>query len=490
MYRLFKVGSAALAFCCTCEMASTLCFAQTTLDLAHDPELLAKNYQLPLSPSGNSENLPGSFSDIRNFLTASSAEDCFGLASYLHDHGYYPSLQLAQDLYASPTYGLRDTSMEHQQSVYGQLHVDLAKAFNIPDAWLHMRISNNYSRKNRNIGSQVGAYPFALVPPSYQRNKVIYFFYEQKLLDKRLTYNIGRKSVAAFFLDEFSGWDFASRSWGFANLVSPPFPSMWGASVKYQFTSAWYVKAGVHEYNTKLGPTNGWVWSTASSPGWTGLAEIGRHQGFADNRYPSHYELAFYNIHAPQNDPYYTEQGQSRAFNPKQSAQTHKDNKGLLLTAGKVIWRADNGPTAGNTPTAATVFGGIGNTLSNWTASGVNTDAYVGTSLLNPFGNSPNDAVGLKVEWTRLTSREQHWLEERNLAAGGTGYEQRRNTTSVQLFGQFNLTRNLSTQAFVMYGFNPNLAFNSSSTDTPTSGYAFGVNFTYNLTGLIGLGPP
>jgi porin len=109
-----------------------------------------------------------------------------------------------------------------------------------------------------------------------------------------------------------------------------------------------------------------------------------------------------------------------------------------------------------------------------------------GLILEAPFRSRPHDSYSIKFQWARVTSSEQAFLNQQNLAAGGTGYTVGRNEYSLGIDANFILTRSIVLSPFVMRTWNTNTWGNPSYASTPKNGYAAGVLATVFLDKLLG----
>lgn len=415
--------------------------------------------------------------------TSASAEELTGQpppapasqwAKALDDLGIYPSFMLQEGLFHSINYGVEPGKVELISSYQIGLDLDLGKLAGLQGGSFHFADVQNYGRINNSVGSLVGSFPLAQIPPNAPRSDVPIFTYQQQLMDNRLDVEVGRKNVVWFFMDEFSAWENFSRLSNYTWLVLPPPYATWSGRVKYEFSPGWYSQVGAWDNNTTLWGSDGWKWNTNHSNGTVYLGTVGYHRPPSADGTPLHYEITGYHIAAPESDPY--------------SGETHHGAQGVIVSAGQLIRQLDPGPYQ-PTAQALYLYGAAGFNLQGWVDSGVAADAYIGLSWLNPF-HRQGDIIGIKAEATRLTAAKQATLQTANLSAGGSGYTASRNTAFIQLYSQLALTRYLSFNPYLAYGFGANTAFRSSTTVKPRSGYVTGFMLTLDLGKLAGLPSP
>ncbi|MFT4190635.1 MAG: hypothetical protein QM617_03805 [Comamonas sp.] len=394
------------------------------------------------------------------------------VARWLDERGIYPSILLRSKLFYSASYGL--PSGQHQLEnitlLALNLDLDLGKLLNIQGGSFHLETENNFIRRNNAIGSSFGSFPLAQLPPNAPRRDVPVFSYAQRLSDGKADFEIGRKNITWYFLDAFAPWENGSRMETMTWLTAPPPYATWMAQGSVKLGSHGYLKAGLWEYNIQNWGYSGWNFGFDGASGATGLLSAGYREEPNETLYPRRLDLTGYYINADEADPY--------------TGTYHTGNRGLILSAGQVVQRFGKNPT--ETSQGLYVYGVLGANLEPWNAAGVSNNATVGATWINAFGRT-GDSIGVKYTHTRLSRDEWQSLNEANISSGGSGVLYGRNTSFLMLHGAFNVTSYLSVNPFIAYGFKPNTAYNSSSTEKPREGFFMGAVATINIGNLLGL---
>lgn len=392
--------------------------------------------------------------------------------AWLDEHGIYPTILLRSKLFYSIDYGLPEGQGKGEEiSLLAlNLDLDLEKLLGMPAASFHLETENNFTRRNNAIGSSFGSFPLAQLPPNAPRRDVPVFSYSQRLFDNNLVLDMGRKNVTWYFVDRFSAWEAGSRMDMITWLTAPPPYATWMIQGRAALGNKVYMKAGSWEYNVQNWGYDGWNFRTNRSSGTTSLFSLGYQEPIESNAYAQHIELTGYTINAEEAAPY--------------TGEMHKGNRGIIVNAGKIITRFDT--DLSQPPNALYLYGVYGVNQKPWNMAGVTYNATVGMAWTQAFGR-PGDTLGIKYNHTRLTKEKWLALDESSIASGGSGNRHGRDSGFVMLYGSFNLTRSLSINPYVAYGFSPNTAYNPYSADQPQEGFFTGAIVTLSLSDLLGL---
>lgn len=132
--------------------------------------------------------------------------------------------------------------------------------------------------------------------PATQTNLVSLLTYEQRLLNNRLSIEVGRTNVFNYFflpnsLDPFTHYSPVIQVDG--DFPSTPYPT-WGGRATYKLMPTWYLQAGAFEDNYRTATNYGSrIFATNQSSGAQILGEVGQRSEFSNDRYPSNLELGF-----------------------------------------------------------------------------------------------------------------------------------------------------------------------------------------------------
>lgn len=397
--------------------------------------------------------------------------------NWLDRHGIYPHLRLQNNAFTSLNYGIGSGKVESISSYSLGLDLDLDRLVGWKNASFHLETVRNFDRQNNELGPSIGSFPLAQIPQNAPKRDVPVFTYQQKLLDNQLDFEVGRKNIVWYFIDDFFLRENFSRLSQFTWMTLPPPYATWSGKVKYDFNDAFFAQLGIWDYDVTKWGYDGWDWRTSGSTGNTTLATVGWNN--KDPKRGGHLELTYYKINASENDPYYTVHGTSQVFNANDEVLTHKGADSFILSGGHHLMDLDS-----KWGSSLYGYGSIGVNTDPWIASGVASDAYVGVTLLDPFGWQ-GDTIGLKLAVNRLTASKQKYLEDMNIANGGTGYKGKRTSEFVQVYGHFNLGAYVSWDPYLAYGFNPNSYYSPSSLVEPKEGWIAGSVLIFDIGKLL-----
>ncbi|MBJ7220342.1 MULTISPECIES: carbohydrate porin [unclassified Brenneria] len=392
--------------------------------------------------------------------------------TWLDDNGIYPTVLLRSKLFYSIDYGLSSGQNQLQDiSLLAlNLDVDLEKLLNIPSASFHLETENNFTRRNNAIGSSFGSFPLAQLPPNAPRRDVPVVSYTQRLFNDRVAVDMGRKNVTWYFMDRFAAWEGGSRMDSITWLTAPPPYATWMFQGRVDLGRHFYTRAGFWEYNVKNWGYDGWNFRTNGSSGTTSLFTLGYDEPLDSTLYPKHFEVVGYYVNAKETAP--------------DTGIEHKGNRGFIISAGQVVKRFNQ--QNAETAEALYLYGMYGANLKPWNAAGVTYNATVGMAWTNAFGRE-GDTLGIKYNHTRLTKEKWQALDEANINSGGGGNIHGRDSAFIMLYGSFGVTRYLSVNPFIAYGFSPNTAYNPDTPQQPREGFFTGAVMTFSIGDLMGL---
>ena len=177
------------------------------------------------------------------------------------------------------------------------LDIDLGKLAGLTGANLHVQASifafkSDIPQDLLQNGSVIGGYQTTPAVPTLLLNKLTY---EQKLLNDRFSFELGRTSVYNYFflpnsLDPFNSPSTVVTING--DFPSIPFP-VWGGRATYQFIPFWNVQVGAFEDNFRRAALNGNNFGATAASGAQLLAEVNYRSEFNNAPYPGNLELGF-----------------------------------------------------------------------------------------------------------------------------------------------------------------------------------------------------
>ncbi|MBN3814948.1 carbohydrate porin [Paraburkholderia sp. Ac-20347] len=398
------------------------------------------------------------------------------LGQKLNDWGFTPSLNLTQMYLGNPSAGQQTGNHEILTFVAVGGDFDLQKIAGFPGATIHFQqvfapFTTNVTWGNQ-VGDTLGGKPGPFVP---QKAHLAVFTWEQKAFGDRLDFEVGKSSPDNYFALPVCNQGFGCTSallYDSAGMNPPIYPN-WSARVRYSLTPAWSFQVGVWRSNAQYPWTNGWEWTdkTPDSNAW--LANVVYHTTYQTDPYPKSYELMFYYNTGKQTDPY--------------TLGTHKGTSGIYFGGRQVIYRPDGGKSTIDDPTAVALFATATGSFDSHNSDGLSMTGTAGVTLEAPLRSRPHDSVSLSVNWATVTPHDHAYLEQANLAAGGSGYAVGRTEYGLRLDANVELTRSIVLSPYVMRTWKMNTWLNPAYAGTPRNGVVFGVLATVFIDKMLGL---
>ena len=184
-----------------------------------------------------------------------------------------------------------------------------------------------------------------------------------------------------------------------------------GANFAYQVTPTVYAQAGVFANQQNANDHVGYDFGSEKYNGVLGMGEIGSKTTFATNPYP--YSVSVTGFFTTQD---HVDYNAATAYNGV--TRISNGTSGIVVQADKVVWRRDGGADPTNvSPTALKFYTSIGTAIDSTTP--IQSDIWVGATLLSPFVGRPADRFGLKFNWERLNPSYTQYLTAANAVSGG-----------------------------------------------------------------------
>ena len=412
---------------------------------------------------------------------------------WLKAHGISPHLSMTEIYLRNPSVGLSTGNHESLTIFAVGADFDLDRLVGLPGGNLHFEQLYVPWTSNLTYGGQVGDVLAGKPGPYIPRvSHLTLFTYEQKLLDDKLSVEVGKSNAGNYF-----ALPLCNVPLGCVNAIlqdtagiNPPPYANWSARIGYDFTPALRAQVGAWRSNNAYPFTNGWERDEGDSGGTLStlyLANLAYRSDYRMEAYPQTWEVLAFHNNGRQTDPYYTVNGTSRLADGTAASATSKGVSGVYLGGKKTFWRQDGGKGQDPAPTAVAAFASITHTFDEDTSNGVATQANAGLILSAPFRNRPFDSYSLNFNWARLTSREQAFLEEAHAAAGGGDYRPGRDEFGVSLDANFILTESIVVSPFVLRTWGASSWLNPYTGIDPRDGYAAGLLFHVQFDELLGL---
>ncbi|WP_428391538.1 carbohydrate porin [Lichenicoccus sp.] len=305
--------------------------------------------------------------------------------------------------------------------------------------------------------------------------------YEQKLLNDRLSIEIGRTNAYHYFLlpnalDIFN--DFSSTFNVDGDFSANPFP-VWGGRATYHFTPKWYVQGGAFEdnyYRSVYNPDN---FGVTGNSGAQILGEVGYRSEFSNADYPANFELgAEWNTRKG----YSNIKGAAVIASPFNEATDYPGGGVIFFEGEKVLWRGSK-PAFGP-PANIALYGSIDASVDK--PQPIDMDALAGINFTGVIPGRPFDALGLQVHYQRLSAIEANYETRVQNIFAGPGPSQSRDNYAFEVVGNIALTPWLEFDPTVQYFVNPDNLFDPAQPRRPSDGFMAGAFAVIPLGPLLG----
>lgn len=392
---------------------------------------------------------------------------------------------------SNPSAGLAAGNTQNNAALLITANIDLQKLAGLRGGSIHYLETLEMLRSNETWSSQIGDDTLGFqYPRLFKGNELSLLTFEQRLLSDRLEIEFGRSNPERYFglpvcQNAMTCFD---DVYAFDAAVVPIIHSGWLARVSYKLDSAWYAQLGGAESNPSVVHTNGYDWNGTGATGELALGEIGYRTDYDTSAYPQRYELVgFYNS-SDHNDPLLTARGQSRVFFSRQAPLVEHGTGGILGTAQKLVWRADGGAARTRQPFSLMAYAGFGYSPDKTVA--VAGDVYGGLTLQSPFAGRPFDRYGIELHWSRLTDREDRFLQQSFRYAGGSGSIASPNKVIFEVNGHVQILPRIFLEPAVQYVVNPNNYYAPTSRTLARDGVVVTGTLVCALGQILGLSAP
>lgn len=384
---------------------------------------------------------------------------------------------------ANPSAGVRPGNTTNVGEFSPAVDIDLGKLAGIPGGNVHIRTTTYFLKGDKpqaiqQFGGQLAGYQ---ATPSLAKTNLSVFTYEQKLLDDRLSIEVGRTNVHRYFflpnsIDPFTYYSTTIETNGDFN--PPPFP-VWGGKATYKLTPAWYVQAGVFEENFLRKAVNSNNFGVTGATGAQIIGELGYRTEFSNDDYPANLEVGGeWNTRGSA--------GNIKAipvlYNGRNAAAPYEGGGNLFLSAQKVIWRGariPNGP-----PPNIAIFTNLAVAVDK--PQPFDMDALVGANFTGLIPGRPFDAIGLTARYARLSAVEAAFETRTANRLVGPGSSQSRDGFQFEVAGNIQLTPAITLNPTVQYYVNPDAYDRAVQRGRPQSGFIAGIFTTVSLGRLLG----
>ena len=253
-----------------------------------------------------------------------------------------------------------------------------------------------------------------------------------------------------------------------------------GANVAYQITPTVYAQAGVFANQQNANYHVGYDFGREKYNGVLGMGEIGSKTTFATNPYP--YSVSLTGFFTTQD---HVDYNAATAYTGV--GRTANGTSGVVVQADKIVWRRDGGADPSNvSPTALKFYTSIGTAIDSTTP--IQSDIWVGATLLSPFVGRPADRFGLKFNWERLNPNYTQYLTAANAVSGGPGGASpyQRDKFIFEANAHIQLPLGMAFEPVVQYAVNPNSFFNPLTPVKAHDGVYLGGTYVIPIGVILG----
>ncbi len=360
---------------------------------------------------------------------------------------------------------------------------DLGKLLGLSGLSLHYENVFFPATENLNIAAQIGDSQVGYQPPFTPRiARLSRATVEQKTLGDHLDIEIGATHPAyyyALFNCDSINSCFQDLLYLNAGYTSYKF-SVPGANFAYQVTPTVYAQAGVFANQQNANDHVGYDFGSEKYNGVLGMGEIGSKTTFATNPYP--YSVSVTGFFTTQD---HVDYNAATAYNGV--TRISNGTSGIVVQADKVVWRRDGGADPTNvSPTALKFYTSIGTAIDSTTP--IQSDIWVGATLLSPFVGRPADRFGLKFNWERLNPSYTQYLTAANAVSGGPGGASpyQRDKFVFEANAHIQLPLGMAFEPVVQYAVNPNSFFNPLTPVKAHDGVYLGGTYVIPIGVILG----
>jgi porin len=383
--------------------------------------------------------------------------------------------------------GVRTYETENLFAIAPTLDVDLGKAAGITGGNIH--ITTTFLTLRANEPNYVIDGGGALV--SNQQGVPAlsgHFFYlsqatyEQRLLNDRLSLEVGQTSVYRYFflpnsLDPLTHYSTTIVVNG--DFPTTPFPT-WGGRATYKLPSSnWYVQAGAFEDNFRRATNYPLAFGTRGSSGAQILAEVGYRSEFSNAAYPANLEAGvLYNTRSG-----YSNIKGSPAPASRFLTGANYPGGGVIYAQGlQTLWRG--APNASGPPANINVYGSFNVAVDK--PQPIDFDALLGFNFTGLIPGRPFDALGIQAHYQQLSKVEGNFESRAHNRFAGPGPNQRRNGMQFEIVGNIQLTPAIAVRPLVEYFVNPDNLNDVRGKRRPSDGFEVGLFTVVSLGRLLG----
>jgi porin len=384
----------------------------------------------------------------------------------------------------NPSLGLETGRAANSLYVIEGVDADLGKLIGFQGTSLHFENTFFPATENINIAPQIGDSQVGYQPPFTPRiARLSRATIEQKAFGDRLDVEAGITHPGYYYASfncssiNTCFQDMLYLNAGYTSYVF----AVPGGNAAFAITPSLYIQAGVFANQPNANDHIGYDFPDERYDGVLAMGEIGNKTDFGNDPYPSKVSLT--SFVTTQNH-----QDLTGAAALSGVSRTVSGTSGLVLQGEKVVWRRDNGADlTDKAPTALKIYGSFGSALDSTIP--IQTDAWVGATLMAPFANRPADTFGLKFNWQRMNRDYTTYLTEANFVSGGPGFlsPYKRDSFIFEGNAHISLPYGMAFEPVVQYEINPNSFFDPLTPLKAHEGVYLGGTYVIPLGTILGL---
>ena len=317
--------------------------------------------------------------------------------------------------------------------------------------------------------------------PAPVSNVLSVLTFEQRLLDDRLSIEVGRSNIYRNFfqssaLDIFTGFSTGLQVVSDFNVT--PYP-VWSGRTSLRLANGWYLQSGIFEDNYRHAVDNGNSFGISKSSGVQIVNEVGYRSDFSTSSYPGSLEagLEWNTRHGFTNI-----KGTGVTATSSNTAGDYPGGGVVFAQGSKVVWRGANrsdGPPANIAP-----YGAISVALD--TPQPINFDVLAGVNLTGFLSGRPSDAIGIQAHYQLLSGLEARHETVLQNAFAGPGRPQPRGAMSFELVESTQVLPAIAVRPFVEYILHPDAYYLAAQRERPHDGFEVGALLLISLGRLLG----
>ncbi len=395
---------------------------------------------------------------------------------------------------ANPTAGVTTKQTTNLGAFRPAADFDLGKLIGLDGGNVHFAMTFFGLRSNlpQAITETGGVLTGFQTTPASQTAIISVLTYEQRLLNDRLSIQIGRTNAYNYFLlpnslDPFTHYSSTFQVTG--DFASQPYP-VWGGVTTYKLTPAYYLQAGLFEDNYRYTTNYGDRFGDGEATGVQAIGEIGHRNDFTTAAYPSNFETGI-EWNTRHGEAGANLKGTGAPAIPFLQAANYPGGGVLFAQGLQTLWRGAR-PAYGP-PANIALYGSLDVALDK--PQPIDLDTLIGVNLTGFIPGRPFDAIGIQARYQRLSqveangeSRRQDLFALLQHRFGDLGSTQPRDNWAFEAVANIQVTPAIAFRPILEYFVNPDNYYPPSSIrpGRPSDGIEAGFFAVVSIGRLLG----